>query len=395
MACRAFKFLLSPTVKQRILLARLLDAQRELYNAALEERRGAWRWERRRVSRFEQYRQLTGMADLRPELMGYGVTVARGTLLRLDRAFQAFYRRCRTGATPGFPRFKAASRFDSVEYPDVTCWRLDQANGRLRLHGVGHIKVRLHRDLRGTPKTCTVRREGRRWWVTVFCIEVPARPLPSTGRSVGLDMGVANLVTTSDGDRVDNPRYGRGASNRLAAAQQTLARSKRGSARRRRVVERVAACHRKVRNQRRDLAHKVSRRLVNAYDLIAHEDLQIQNMTRCPAPRQNADGTYLTNRASAKAGVNRSILDAGWGQLLRLIAYKAEEAGRTIIAVDAHHTSQTCCACGHVAAGNRPTQAVFHCQACGQVDHADINAATNILRAGLAQRFGAEPGIAA
>lgn len=124
MRCRAYRFLLSPTVKQRAELAQLLDAQRELYNAALEERRGAWRWERRRVSRFEQYRHLTGMAALRPDLMAYGVNVARGTLLRLDRAFDAFYRRVRAGQTPGFPRFKSASRFASVEYPDVGCWRL-------------------------------------------------------------------------------------------------------------------------------------------------------------------------------------------------------------------------------------------------------------------------------
>lgn len=386
MRCRAFKFLLSPTVKQRFVLSRLFDAQRELYNAALEERRGAWRWERRRVSRFEQYRQLTGMAGVRPELMEYGVTVARGTLLRLDRAFQAFYRRCRRGEKPGFPRFRTAARFDSVEYPDVTCWRLNEATRRLRLHGVGHVKVRLHRELRGTPKTCTVRREGRRWWVTVFCVDVPARPLPPTGRSIGLDVGVASLVATSDGRHVENPRHGRRSAGRLAAAQRALARAKRGSRRRRRVVERVAACHRKVRDQRRDLAHQLSRRLVNTYDLIVHEDLRITYLTRRPASRSGADGTNLPNRASAKAGLNRSILDAGWGQLLRLIAYKAEEAGRTVIAVDAHHTSQTCGACGHVAAGNRRTQAAFRCLACGHQAHADTNAAVNILRAGLAQR---------
>lgn len=160
-------------------------------------------------------------------------------------------------------------------------------------------------------------------------------------------------------------------------------------------MERIAACHRKVRNQRRDLAHKLSRHFVNTYGLIAHEDLRIKNMTRRPAPRPGANGTYSPNGASAKAGLNRSILDAGWGQLLRLIAYKAEEAGRTVIAVDAYYTSQTCSACGHVAAGNRQTQTAFRCLACGHADHADTNAATNILQAGLAQRSGAKPRVAA
>lgn len=160
-------------------------------------------------------------------------------------------------------------------------------------------------------------------------------------------------------------------------------------------MERVAAYHRKIRNQRRDFAHKVSRHLVNEYDVIVHEELRISDMTRRPTPWPGADGTHLPNRASAKAGLNRSILDSGWGQLLRLIAYKAEEAGRTIIAVEARYTSQTCGACGHVAAGNRPTQATFRCLACGHEANADANAAINILRAGLAQRSGVKPRVAA
>jgi putative transposase len=152
MRCRSFKFLLSPTVKQRVALDRLIDLQRELYNAALEERRGAWRWERRRVTRFEQYRELTGLATVNPELMTFGVTVARGTLLRLDRAFEAFYRRIRSGQVPGFPRFKTARRFDSIEYPEQQSWCLDPDKRRLRLQGIGEVKVRLHRDLRGRPR---------------------------------------------------------------------------------------------------------------------------------------------------------------------------------------------------------------------------------------------------
>ena len=124
--CRALQYKLDPTVRQRAALDRLLLAQCRLYNAALEERRGAWRWERRSVTRFEQYRTLTGLAAQEPELMGFGVTVARGTLLRLDRAFQAFFRRCRSGETPGFPRFRSWRRFDSVEWPDISGWKLNE-----------------------------------------------------------------------------------------------------------------------------------------------------------------------------------------------------------------------------------------------------------------------------
>ena len=312
--------------------------------------------------------------------------MCRGTLKRLDRAFAAFYRRCRVGQTPGFPRFKSVHRWDSVQWEDRCGWKLDTEQRRLHLHGLGAVKVRLHRQLRGTPKAITVAREGRRWWLTVRCVDVPWEPLAPTGRSVGIDLGVAAVIATSDGTLITEGRYGQRAARRLAVAQQNLSRKRRGSARRRKAVERVAGAHRCVRNQRKDLAHKLSRRLVNEYDLIVHEDLQVANMVHRPTPKPADDGSFLPNGAAAKGGLNRSIHDAGWAQLLSFIAYKAEDAGRDVIAVDPRHTSLRCSQCGHVAAENRVTQATFHCQSCGHQAHADINAAINILRAGRAQQ---------
>lgn len=383
--CRSYRYLLQPTMRQRVALEGLLRRQCELYNAALEERRGAWKWERRSVSLYDQYRTLTGLKEARPDLLGQGVVVCRGTLRRLDRAFAAFYGRCRAGETPGFPRFKSAARWDSVEWGDVNGWELD--GDRLRLHGIGHVKVRLHRPWKGTPKAITVKREGRRWWVTVRCGDVPAEPLPSTGREIGVDLGVCALIATSDGVLVSEGRHGRRSSDRLKTAQQDLARKQRESNRRKRAVERVAAVHRKVGCQRKDLAHKVSRSLVNDYDVIVHEDLKIANMVRRPKPRPVEDGTFLPNGAAAKAALNRSIQDAGWGQLLGFLTYKAEDAGREVIGVNPRHTSKRCAACGHVDAANRISQAVFRCTSCGHEAHADVNAAVNILRAGQAQRL--------
>ena len=391
-SCRTFRYLLQPTNSQRIGLERLLRQQCELYNAALEDRRGAWKWERRSVSYIDQCRTLTELRTVRPETLEHGVTVCRGTLKRLDRAFGAFYRRCKKGETPGFPRFKSAHRFDSVQWEDRSCWQLKDA--RLELLGIGHVKLRLHRPIRGVPKTITVKREGRRWWVSVCCVDVPAQPLPVTGRDVGIDLGVCALVATSDGDLMDNDRFGMRAATKLAKAQRELAMKTRGSNRRKRAVERVAACHRKVRNQRQDHAHKLSRQLVNDYDLIIHEDLKITNMTRRPNPRPSQQGGFDPNGASAKAGLNQSISDAGWGQLLQFIAYKAEDAGREVIAVDPRYTSQRCSSCGHVAAENRVTQAKFECRACGHRAHADTNAAINILEAGRALRAPARGGLA-
>jgi putative transposase len=148
----------------------------------------------------------------------------------------------------------------------------------------------------------------------------------------------------------------------------------------------VAAHHRKIANRRHDFAHQVSRRLVNDHDLIVYEDLKIKNMTRRPKPRPDQQGGYEPNGATAKAGLNRSIHDAGWGELRAMIDYKAESAGREVIAVDPRNTSRTCSGCGHVSAGNRHG-AVFRCQRCGHEAHADVNAAENILRAGRARQL--------
>ena len=320
------------------------------------------------------------LRGVRPEVLACGVVVCRGTLKRLDWAFAGFYRRCQTGQRPGYPRFRSRSRWDSLQWEQMNGWRLDEASRRLHVMGIGGLKVRLHRPIRGIPKAITLRREGRRWWVTIRCVDVPAEPLPRTGREVGIDLGVQVLVATSDGVLVANDRFGARAAGRLAAAQRALVPKQRGSKHRRRAVERVAAAHRHVRNCRTNALHQLSRRLVDDHDLIVHEKLAVANLVRRPHPRP--DG-YQPNGAAAKTGLNRCIHDAGWGDLLAMISYKAESAGRTVIAVDRRNTSRRCAHCGHVAAGNR-RGAVFRCLDCGHGAHADTNAARNILRAGRA-----------
>jgi putative transposase len=262
-----------------------------------------------------------------------------------------------------------------VPHPTVT---------RVYFKGVGHIRVHQHRAVRGRVKTITAKRENGRWYVIVSCDDVPAQPLQPAGAAVGIDMGVASFLATSDGAHVPNPRHLAASADQLTAAQRDLARKKRGSNRRKKAVAKVARLHGKVRRQRLDHAHKTALALVRDHDLIAHEDLQLINMTRRPRPRPDGDGGHQPNGAAAKAGLNKSILDAGWGLFLRILSAKAESAGRAVIAVDPRHTSQRCAQCGHTAAGNRVSQAEFRCLACGHHAHADVNAARNILRAGLA-----------
>jgi len=341
------------------------------------------------VTRFEQFRALTGFEH---PVLEFGVVPARGTLARLDRAFAGFYRRCQRGQKPGFPRFKGKGRFDSVEYGDRGCWSYKPETRRISFLGVGQVRFAAHRrPIAGIPKTCVVRRQGRRWWAyVVFDVATP-EPLAPTGAAVGIDLGVRELVATSDGELVANPRHLHRSAERLAAAQRLVAGRRRGSRRRRKAAARVAAVHAKIVEQRRNLHHHLTRRLVDRYDLIVHEDLAIANLTRRPAPRPNGEGGFDPNGAAAKAGLNREILGAGWGQLLWMLSYKAEEAGRELIAVDPCHTSQTCHACEHIDGRNR-TGATFRCSNCGLEAHADINAAQNILRAGLALRRAREAG---
>ncbi len=311
------------------------------------------------------------------------------TLRRLDKAFAAFFRRVKAGEKrPGYPRFKGRGWFDAIEWPakrNGARWDSvpHPAVTRVYLLGIGHIRVHQHRAVNGRVKTITVKREACRWYVVLSCDDVPAEPLEPTGAVVGIDMGIASFLTTSDGGYVPNPRLLAATAERLAVAQRSLARKKRGSNRRRKAVRRVAALHAKVRRSRIDHAHKIALALVRDHDVIVHEDLKVLNMTRRPKPRPAGDGSFEPNGARAKAGLNRSIYDAAWGMFLRVLAAKAESAGRTTISVDARWTSQRCAKCGHVAEGNRTSQAAFRCLACGHEAHADVNAAINILRAGL------------
>lgn len=390
---RSYKFLLRPTAGQARMLGEMLEDHRQLYNAALEERREAWRMGRRPIFYYGQTAQLKFIRADDPDGQGrWSATSQMRTVRRVQRAFDGFFRRIKAGQAPGHPRFKGGGRFDSAELVNGDGAKWDSVPHptvtRVKLQGIGHVRVHAHRAVKGRIKTITVKREGNRWYVVLSCDDVPAEPLEPTGAAVGIDMGIKSFLTTSDGKHLPNPHSLAAIADRLAEAQRVLSRKKRGSNRRRKAVRKVAALHGKVRRTRLDHAHKTALTLVRDHDVIAHEDLQVANMTRRPKPKpdETQPGAFLPNGAAAKAGLNRSINDAGWGVFLQILAAKAEDAGRTIIAVNPRHTSQRCAQCGHVAKENRVSQAEFRCLQCGHEAHADVNAAINILRAGLARQ---------
>jgi len=384
---RAYVFRLRPTSRQHTALAACVQSHRELYNAALQERRDAWSHSETRINYGDQSAQLTDIRAVRPDVAVWSFSSQQATLRRLNKAFAGFFRRVKARQKAGYPRFKGKTRFDSVEWPkdgDGARWLPEQR--RVYLQGIGQVKVHLHRPVQGRVKTIQVKRQGRRWMLVLSCDEVPTNPLPATGRQAGVDVGIVRFATTSDGEHIDNPCWGRAAAARLTVAQQRLARAKRRSRNRDRKRTTVAARHRKIANQRKDFHHKQARQLVEQHDLLVVEDLQIVNMLRRakPIPDPDNSGQFLPNGARAKSGLNRSISDAGWGQFVSFLRAKAEDAGRIWIEVDPRHTSDRCEKCGHTASENRVTQAEFVCQRCSHRAQADEHAARNLLRAGLA-----------
>ncbi|WP_376809588.1 RNA-guided endonuclease InsQ/TnpB family protein [Catellatospora aurea] len=385
-----FQIRLNPTCGQSARLQACLTDHRMLYNAALQERRDAWSRARLSISYESQSGQLKEIRS--GDLDGQGrwsFSSQQATLRRLNKVFNAFFSRVRKGHRGGCPRFKGVGWFHSVEWPkngDGCKWdsRPDGEHLRVYLPGVGHVKVRAHRNVQGRVKTISVKREGvgrrAKWFVIVSCDDMPVQALPAAGVVIGVDMGVASFLTTSDGAQVLNPRFLANAAENLAAAQQVLARKKHGSNNRRRARARVAAIHSKVRRQRNDFHHKTALALVRDHDLIVVEHLSVGSMTRSASGTLDEPGTNV----SQKSGLNRSILDAGWSSFIAILFAKAESTGRTAIAVNPTNTSRTCPNCGHVAAANRQSQAEFCCQECGHAGHADMVAAINILRRGLA-----------
>ena len=382
---RAYKLRAYPTRPQEGRAVRLLADHCDLYNAALQERRDAWRMRNLSVAYGDQSAQLKEIRAADPDGQGrHSFTAQQQTLRRLNVAFAGYFRRVRDTKGKerrvGYPRFKPYQRFDQVLFVAGNGAKWEPVDGGRWAHAsfqaVGRIKVNQHRAVNGRVKTLQLKREYRRWYVVVVAEEV-AEPLVATGRAAGVDVGVARFLTTSDGEIVANPRFLDQARTQIADLERRKARATLGSGNRRRLRRQLARQWRQVRNQRRDFHHKTARALVNAYDTIALEDLRVANMTRSAKGTVEAPGRNVAQ----KSGLNRSILDAGWGQFASILTAKAESAGRRVVLVNPAYTSIDCHACG--ASCTRPRQDTVVCPVCGEHD-ADLNGARNIAtRAGL------------
>lgn len=357
---KAFKYRIYPTKKQERLLNDTLRLCCELYNAGLQERRDAYRVAGISIGYQDQQNQLPEIKAERKDLASIHSQVLQDVLKRLDKAMQAFFRRVKSGQTPGFPRFRSRARYDSFTYPQGG-HKIE--NNKLVLSKIGHIKIKYHRPIEGKIKTCTIRRSSTGKWFACFSCKVEQAPLSTNTEATGIDAGLTALLTLSDGTKVEPPKFFRREEKALAKEQRKLAKLPKGSKERRKQRRVVARVHERISNKRTNFAHQTSHWLVLTYGIIIFENLHITNMVK--------------NHHLAK-----SITDAAWSQIIMFTSYKAECAGGKVILIDPRNTSQNCSRC-YKKVEKTLSVRVHNCPHCGLVIDRDWNAALNILGLGL------------
>ena len=300
------------------------------------------------------------LKEERPALVQIHSQVLQNVVDRLDKAFQAFFRRCKAGETPGFPRFRGIHRYNSFCYPQSGFSLVGNA---LKLSKIGNIHVKMHRPIEGEIKTCTLRKNATGGWDVSFSCEVNVEPRVPQTEAIGIDVGLTDFATFSDEQKVANPRFFKQGEKALAKAQQKLAKLKKGTLERRKQGKVVAKIHEKISNRRKNFCHKESKKIVDKYQYICIEDLDIKNMI---------EGSYFA----------KNISDVSWNHFRQFLTYKAAEAGRKLCLVNPAYTSQDCSQCGH-RERKELSERTHCCSQCGYKTSRDVNAAKNILALGI------------
>lgn len=356
---RTYTMRLKVTRKQDETLGRLLSQLCELYNMALQQRRDVWKSHGKYIGLYDQMKQLTELRGGVEEYAQGPLKIQRDPLRRLDSAFRAFFRRCKSGEKPGFPRFRSWQRYDSFT-ADRQSFAFE--NGKLRIAKLGTFKTRAGYKIKGQPLELRVKRCGAKWQAQIVCDIGPAPEKVAVRNAIGIDVGLTTLATLSDGIEIANPRWTRKEETRLADANRALASKKRGSKNRYKAKERLRRVHQRIAGLRSSYLTGAAKQLVSQYDLIAHEDLTIRNMVR--------------------SNMAKSILDAAWGQLIWRLNCEAECAGKWVVPVNPRNTTKMCSGCGELVPKTL-AQRQHNCPECGLSLGRDHNAALNIMKLGL------------
>ncbi len=361
MARKAFLYRLYPSRSQARLRDTTLETCRFFYNDCLAERKTAYQERGETIGKYEQLRQVKERKATNPWAKNVHSHVLQTVVQDLDKAFDAFFRRVKAGEKPGYPRFKGRNRWHSIGFKEYgNGFRVD--GRRLKLSGIGRVAVRWHRPTEGQIKTLRISKKAGKWFASFSCVVDEPTPLPATGKDVGIDVGLASLITTSTGERVAHPRFYRKAQRRLRVAPRRVARRTKGGKNRRKAIVMLQRQHERIGNQRKDYLNKLALTLVEQHDRIALEDLAITRMVH--------------------GNLAKSILDAGWGYLVQRLTYKAASAGRVVVLVNPRDTSKTCSGCERMFEGLTLKDRWVDCPRCGLSLDRDHNAAINILNRG-------------
>ena len=357
---RTYRYRLFPTKKQITILSKILNECCWLYNHFLEERKNSWEQKKKSLNYHSQAVSIPTLKKERPSLVNVYSQVLQNVAIRIDLAFKAFFRRVKAGENPGYPRFRGIGWYDSFTYPQ-TGFKITKQG--LNLSKVGTIKIKLHRSIKGTIKTCTIRKQAGKWYVCFSC-EVNSKPLKKSKETIGIDVGLTSFATFSDGSKIDNPRFFRKDEKDLTKAQRKLSKQTKGFPERKRAKRVVAHIHERIANRRNNFCHQEARKIVNRFGIICIEDLNINRM-----------------RENNFRSINRSISDVAWGMFAQYLSYKAESADRILVRINPAFTSQDCSRCGYRQV-KKLSDRIHHCSYCGLKIDRDYNSALNILRLG-------------
>lgn len=381
---RAYRYRFYPTSEQENLLRRTVGCCRLVYNKALHERSTAWTKEKRKVSYKDTSSMLTGWkktSDL-SFLNEVSCVPLQQALRHLQKAYSNFFNQ-----TGDYPVYKKKTHGGSAEFTR-SAFNWDGEN--LTLAKMREpLPVRWSRPLPAgaNPSTVTISLDAAGRWHVSILVETTVETLPETRGQIGVDLGTESFAVLSDGEKIANPRHRNRNARRLARAQRILARKQKGSRNYEKARLHVARIQAHTRDRRTDFLHKLSTRLIRENQTIVLEDLAVRNMSRRCKPKPDPDnpGRYLPNGQSAKQGLNRSITDAGWREFRTMLEYKAQWYGRTLTVISRWYpSSQLCSSCGENT-GVKPLDVrTWDCPYCGAHHDRDVNAAKNILAAGLA-----------
>jgi putative transposase len=361
----SYKYPIFPDKATQQKLAEALDACRWLYNKLLKEINEA-RDQGIKLTIYETQNMIPSLELENPKLNLVYSKALQMVNYTLHSNIASLAALKRNGYDVGPLRFKGYGWYKTLNY-NQSGFGIDQDHSRLHLSKIGDIKIKLYRKIEGCIKAIIIKREGRQWFAIVQA-DLEPEPLPETGKSVGLDVGLISFVMDSDGNSIENPKYAEKAAKKLALAQRKLARTEKGSNNRKKIKEQIEMIHVKVNHQRDDFLHKLSRSYVDNYDNICVEDLDVKS---------------LKEKGHNKAK-HRHIHDASWSKFIFMLSYKAVSAGRRLIKVDPRNTTQRCSNCGSIVPKDESVR-VHECPYCGFSCDRDYNASRNILIAGLEQ----------